>query len=159
MPARDDYILRFVELAARAIAEALKLRGQGKIEQAMIVVVQAQEKLFAPPMAEFIGLPIDQQIRLLTISEPPQSARSKLLAYASLLREAGLIYAERDRSELAASAFQLALHVTLQAAIVANARDAEINAAADDLLPRIPADQLLEPTQELLRRFGELPAA
>jgi len=156
MPARDDYILRFVELLAKAIAQATKLRQDGKLDQALIVLVAAQERLFARPTAEFATLPLDEQLRLLTISEAPPAARTKCLGYGSLLREAGLIYQARGRPELAASAFELALEITLTVAVRANAVDAELAASVEELLPRIPPEQLHEPTKELLETYSTL---
>lgn len=153
MPARDDYILRFIELLAKAIAQATQLRRDGKLDQALIVLVAAQERLFARPTSEFAGLPLHEQLRLLTLNEPPAAARTKSLGYGSMLREAGLIYEARGRPELAASAFELALQVTLTVAVTANATDAELAASVEDLLPRIPAEQLHEPTRELLERY------
>lgn len=156
MPARDDYILRFIELLAKAIAQATKYRQDGKLDQALIALVAAQERLFARPTTEFAALPLDEQLRLLTVSEPPPAARAKSLGYGSLLREAGLIYEARGRPDLAASAFELALEITLTVAVRANASDAELAASVEDLLPRIPAEQLHPPTKELLETYAAL---
>lgn len=154
MPARDDYILRFIELIRVALSEAMRLREQKKYEQALIALVHAQEKLFARPTAEFIGLPIDEQLRLLNVAEPPAAARAKSLGYASLIREAGLVYQDRDRPDLAASAFQLALHVVLSVAVTLSEPDEQTQAALQDLLSRVPPDQLQEPVKELLQRYA-----
>ena len=159
MPARDDYILRFIELLAKAVAQATKLRQDGKLEQALIVLVAAQERLFARPTPEFAGLPLDEQLRLLTVSEPPASARIKCLGYGSLLREAGLIYQARGRPELATSAFELSLQITLTVAVTANATDAELTASVDELLSRVPVELLHEPTKELLETYTTLDPA
>lgn len=156
MPARDDYILRFIELLAKAIAQTTKLREDGKLDQALIVLVAAQERLFARPTPEFAGLALDQQLRLLTVSEPPPAARTKCLGYGSLLREAGLVYQARGRPELAASAFELSLQITLTVAATAHSADAELTASIQDLLPRIPAEKLHEPTRELLETYAKL---
>jgi hypothetical protein len=156
MATRDDYILRFIELLGKALAESVRLREDGRHDQALIALVAAQEKLFARPTTEFAGLTLDEQLRLLTIGEAPASARTKCLGYGALLREAGLVYEARNRPDLAVSAFQLALEISLTVAANANTRDAELTASVEDLLPRIPPEQLYEPTKELLERFAEL---
>lgn len=155
MPARDDYILRFINLLREALAEALRLRTAGNYEQALLTLMIAQEKLFARPAPEFLGRPLDEQLRMLTIGESDENARTKVLGYASLLREAGLVYEKRDRRDLAESAFQLALHVTLLSAASAtgSARDETLEQARE-LLARVPADQLHEPVKELLKAVG-----
>lgn len=158
MPTRDDYILRFVELIGKALAQALKFRKEGRFDQALIAIVAAQEHLFARPTPEFAMLPLDEQVRLLTIGEPAESARIKTLGYASLLREAGMVYEARGRPELATSAYQLALETALIAAVSAGARHADASAAIEELLPRVPAEELHAPVKELLERYGELPA-
>lgn len=156
MPARDDYILRFIDLVGKALAQALRFRQEGKFDQALIAIVSAQEKLFARPTPEFVGLPLDEQLRLLSIGEAPESARAKCLAYASLLREAGLVYEARSRPEVAASAFQLALQTQLTIAVESGARDEKTASAIEDLLPRIPPELLQEPVKELLARYSDL---
>lgn len=162
MPLRDDYILRFVNLLREALAEALKLRQGGRYEQALILLIQTQEKLFVRPAAEFIGLSLDQQVELLRRGEKPTDARIKLLAYGSLLREAGLNYLARDRADLASGAFQAALHANLIVALEDTTRDVELHSTISDLLKRVPPEQLHAPTVELLKRLpaqGETPAS
>lgn len=156
MAQRDDYILRFIDLLGKALAEALHLRRQGKHDQALIAVVTAQEKLFARPTPEYANLSLDEQLRLLTVGESAASARTKCLGYASLLREAGLIYEARGQPGLAVSAFQLALQVTLTVAVNAGTTEDETAASIQDLLPRIPAEQLYPPVKELLEKHAEL---
>jgi hypothetical protein len=153
MALRDDYILRFLNLLREALAEALKLRQAGKYEHALIVLIQAQEKLFVRPAAEFIGLSLEDQVALLRRGESKSDARTKLLSYATLLREAGLVYQERDRPELAASAFQLALQVTLHVALEDESPDEAVQDSLQELLARVPADQLQPPVAEMLKKL------
>src|SRR3954469_4260856 len=117
MPGRDDYILRYLELIRQFLTQAIKLRDGGNLDQALRVLFQAQEKLFARPASEFITRSLDEQLQLLTIGESADNARAKRIGYALLLREAGLIYLQRDRADLAESAFQLALQIMLIVAV------------------------------------------
>jgi hypothetical protein len=157
VPSRD-YFLRYIELIRQFLAEATKLRQGGKLDQALRVLLQAQERLFARPATEFVTLPLDEQMRLLAVGESVENARAKRIGYAALLREAAEVYRVRDRDDLAASARQLALHVMLTVAV-------EDPAVADELIPEIravlaqvPAEQLYDPVKELLAKVGEVSA-
>jgi hypothetical protein len=119
-----------------------------------MTMVRAQEKLFARPTAEFAARPVDEQLRLLTVDETPEKARAKLLAYAALLTEGGKIYGGRGRRDLAASAFQLALYVTLTAADTDRARAGELQPAIAGLRARLNDDELNPPVRELLARLA-----
>ena len=163
MPTRDDYLLRFVDLLRQAIAESIKLREKGRPDQAMFALMVAQEKLFARPLAEFAPLPLEEQLRLLTLNEPAPTAREKVLGYARLLREAAFNYGARDRSDLAESTFQLALTVGLHGALdyidegaSAVVQPSVLSADAieflRDLLGRIPPQKLHAPVVEMLKR-------
>lgn len=141
------------------VAAAVKLRNGGQLDQALIAVVSAQEKLFARPALEFMGRSLDEQLRLLRLDEPQHSAREKCLGYAALLREAGLIYEARDKPDLATSAFQSALYIMLSVAIETNQQPTdEIAVAVADLLSRVPVDQLHAPVKELLAQVATLGA-
>ena len=161
MPARDDYILRMVDLLRQAIVQSIKLREKGHPDQAMFALMVAQEKLFARRLAEFAPLPLEEQLRLLTIDEPPEAARQKVLIYAKLLGEAAFNYEARDRRDLAENTFQLALNVALHG--VLSARDEAGNPTEGldddtreflgDLLKRIPPQSLHAPTMEMLQKL------
>lgn len=155
MPREQDYILRYLALLRQAIAEAFKLRQSGQLEQALLVLVHAEEMLFARPATDFNNLPVDEQLNLLRAGEPADMARAKCLGYAALLREAGLVYEYRDRNDLAVSAYQLALYIALEEATGPGGADAELTETIADLLDRVPADRINDPVRELLTRFGE----
>jgi len=151
---REDYILELIEELQAFVAQALSQRDAGKMGEALMTMVRAQEKLFARPMAEFAALGIDEQLRLLTLNEVADRARAKVLAYASLLTVGGKIYGARGRPDLAASAFQLALYAILTAAEGDRPRAGELQPAILDLRSRLTDDQLNPPVRELLARMG-----
>ena len=155
MPGRDDYILRYLELIRQFLAQAVKLRDGGNLDQALRVLFQAQEKLFARPASEFITRSLDEQLRLLTIGESKENARAKRIGYALLLREAGLIYVQRDRKDLAESAFQLALQIMLIVSVEAPTETEEHRPMIEELLSRVRPEQLHPPVTELLAKLGE----
>lgn len=156
---REDYILKIIEQLRIMVAAAVKLRHGDQLDQALLAIVSAQEKLFARPAPEFMALDLDEQLRLLRIDEAPDTAREKCLGYATLLREAGLVYEARDKPELAASAFQSALYIVLTLAVETNrAASDETAANIADLLDRVPAEQLHPPVKELLSQLAALSA-
>ncbi|HEY0945731.1 MAG TPA: hypothetical protein VGD81_10700 [Opitutaceae bacterium] len=158
---RDDYLIRMIEQLRQFVAEALRRRESGQLDLALVMLMQAQEKLFARPTAGFIALPLDEQLRLLTLDEPPETAREKTLLYAELLKEASKVYRARDQRELATSALQLALQVTLIAAIASpsHRETLRLEAAAllGELTPELSPDELHAPVQALLAELGLAP--
>jgi len=155
MPGREDYILGFIALLRQAIAQMLDLRNSGRYEEALHVAINAQEKLFARRTAELAKLDLEELIRLLRLDETDEVGDEKVLGYASLLRETGLVYEALDRRDAAQSCFQLALQVMLTVVVGSKIRSGEVWTAMRDLLARIPPDRLHAPVQELLKQAGE----
>jgi hypothetical protein len=155
MALRDDYILRYLALVRQAITQAVKLRQAGQPDHALRVLLQAQENLFARPIAAFAGFTVDEQLAFLAAGESAANAREKRLAYAALLREAGFVYLERERHELAESAFQLALHVMLTVIVEQPDAAEQHLPVMRELLGRVRPEALHAPVQELLAAVGE----
>lgn len=151
---RDDFILRAIEQLRIMVAAAVKFRNGHQLDQALLAILSAQEKLFARPAPDFMGLDLDEQLRLLRVSEAPDTAREKCLGYAALLREAGLVYEAREKPELAVSAFQSALYIVLTVAVEASLpADNDLAATIADLLDRVPVELLHAPVKELLSQL------
>jgi hypothetical protein len=113
MPERQDYILRLLDELGRFLAEGAKFRQAGHYEAALLTLLQAQERLFVRPVAEFMTRPVEEQVHLLVLGETAAIAREKCLVYADLLTEAGHTYQAAGQPALAQGAYQLALQVTL----------------------------------------------
>jgi hypothetical protein len=111
MPERQDYVMRLIEELGQFLAEALRFRQAGSHDAALLVLLQAQQRLFARPPARFMGLPVEEQVRLLALDQAPAAAREKCLAYATLLAEAGRTYQARGQNALADGAGRLAMQV------------------------------------------------
>jgi hypothetical protein len=156
--ASRDYILRYLELVRQFLAQAVKLRESGKLNEALRVLLQAQEKLFARPASEFVTLGVDEQLRMLARGESPENARAKRVGYAALIQEAARVYRERDRDDLAAAANQLALHIMLTVALEQPDEADALLPSIRELLAQVPPEQLYEPVKELLVQIGEIPA-
>lgn len=77
-PQRQDYLLRLLEELGRFVREALRSGERPKIEVAPPEIVQAQIKLFARAVAEFLGQPLEAQIDLLVQGEPAKPRRKSV---------------------------------------------------------------------------------
>jgi hypothetical protein len=152
---RQDYLLRLIEQLRQFVAQALALRQAGKLDEALLALVHAQEKLFVRPAAEFRHLPLVEQLPMLKFGESADMGREKCVAYAAILEQAGLVYQGKNQEAIAGSAFQLALHVLLLVASEPGAVTPELRHSITTLRERLPADELNAPTQELLARYEE----
>ena len=156
MDTREDYILRFIGLLRQAIAQILNYRVAGRYDEALLAAFNAQEKLFGRKTSELSALDLEELLRLLRLDETNAVGGEKVLGYAALLRETGLVYAAMDRHDLALGCFQLALHITLTVVVEEKAASDEVWASMRDLMTRIPPEQLHAPVVELLRQAGEM---
>jgi len=153
-PQRQDYLLRLLEEQARFLSEIVEFRQAGSYDAALFTVLRAQERLFARPAHDFISRSLDEQVHLLVIGESDTNARDKCLALATLLTEAGHTYQAKEQPPLALGAYQLALQVTLQAAVKFPPEDSStLRPRIAALLARVPAGDLNAEIKELLRRF------
>lgn len=155
MDTREDYILRFIGLLRQAIAQILNYRVAGRYEEALLAAFSAQEKLFGRKTAELAALDLEELLRLLRLDETSAIGREKVLGYAALLRETGLVYEAMSRHDLALGCFQLALHIMLTVVVEDENSPDEVRTLMRDLLARIPPEQLHAPVVELLRQAGE----
>lgn len=151
---REDYIIRLIQELRQFVTRVLRLRDAGSMDEALLAVVHARERLFGRPSAEFAHLPIDEQLGLLAEGESPATSDAKRIAYATILKEAGLVYDLRAEREMALSAFQLSLYITLVVAIGTPGGAEELRGNIEELLNRIPEDQLYPPVKALLGRLA-----
>jgi len=152
---RQDYLLRLIEQLRQFVAQALALRQAGKLDEALLALVHAQEKLFVRPAAEFRHLPLAEQLPMLRLGESADMGREKCIAYAVILEQAGLVYQGKNQEAIADSAFQLALHVLLLVASEPGALTPELRSGIARLQERVPGAELNAPTRELLVRYEE----
>lgn len=108
---RQDYLIRLIEELGRFVREVLHSGEPPRIDSALPAIVQAQEKLFARPVATVLTRPLEEQVDLLAEGESPATAAEKCATYAGILRYAAQIYAARERHGLAHSSEQLAEEV------------------------------------------------
>jgi len=104
-----------IDEVTRLLARALFQRKSGRQQEALQAIVQACERLFSMEAAQLFQFTPDQHFLMLIQGEPPLEARDKVLIYASLCAEAGQVYAELGRPEMAQASRLNALRLTLKA--------------------------------------------
>src|SRR5215207_11650936 len=92
---RRDYILRIIDEVSRLLARVIFKRRSGADQDALQVLVQACERLFAMEADKLFQFTPDQHFAMLTEAEAPEVGRDKVLLYAALNTEAGHIYAKQ----------------------------------------------------------------
>jgi hypothetical protein len=112
---RRDYILRIIDEVGRLLARVIFKRRNRQPEEALQVLVQACERLFALEADKLFQFTPDQHFTMLTQDEPPEIARNKVLLYAALNAEAGQIYGELGNAGMSRASFLNALRFTLRA--------------------------------------------
>ncbi|MGH7995312.1 MAG: hypothetical protein ACREFX_03070 [Opitutaceae bacterium] len=150
---QEDYFVRMIGELREFVTQAVGTRNPGKLDEALIAIVQAQEKLFGRPSSEFRFPDVNAQLAMLSQGETTAGARTKWLAYADILEQAGAVYQARGQRELAGSAFQLALYVHLILADRTSSGAGE-KASIAALVERVPPEELHAPVLELLERFN-----
>jgi hypothetical protein len=150
MNSQDDYIERTIAMLRRMLAQLVGMRAAGKHEQAMVILLQAQERLFGRPLSEVAALPLDGQLGILATGFSAAQARERYVCYALLLREAGISYRERDQGDLAGSAFKAALYVLLRAALTDSGEDEPLVELIRSTLASAPVEQVDAPIIRLL---------
>lgn len=113
---RRDYLLQQTELLRQFVARLVRDRNPAGVDEALRLALSLQERLFPIPATEFLILDPDEQVNRLLANESAATGREKCQSYAALLRESAFLYELRGRSDLAAGARQLALHVVLLSA-------------------------------------------
>ena len=155
MPQSQDYLLRMIEELGRFAAEVTRLRRTGQHDAALFAILQSQERLFARPSAQFIGRPLEEQIRLLVIGETDANAAEKCLWYARLVLEAGLVYRDRNQAPLALGACRLALQIVdLVRGQFPKADLSDAGARIAELLAAIPDSPAKAETGQMLARVA-----
>ncbi len=155
MIVREDFIVRQIAMLRQLLAHVFRLRTAGEPDQAVTVLMQAQEKLFGRPLSEVLDVSLDEQLDLLASGHSAADARQRRIMYAHLLKEAGLCYTRADRKDLAAGAFKSALYVVLKEVESEPTRDEELIGMARGLLAEILPEELDEPIKALLAAIGE----
>lgn len=157
---RRDYILRIIDEVGRILARVIFKRKTGSDREALEAVVTGCERLFSLQADQIFQLTPDQQFVSLTLDEPADIARDKVLLYASLNVEAGRVYDKLGRKPIARASYLNALRFTLRAHRELRVPEVPLPTFAPDVavLQQLLADEPLDPDTEELLRTTPLPA-
>lgn len=108
---REDYILRMIEELRLFIAQVITLRGAGRYDEALIAIINAQERLFGMPAQQVLATDPASQFELLTKGESAEIGRPKCLALANLLAETAHVYTDKGQAALAVGAWRFAIEI------------------------------------------------
>ncbi len=154
---RQDYILRQIDLLRQFVKRLLLKRPDPELDEALLLALHLQEKLFPLPPAQFLRLELPAQIELLRRNESVAAGNENCRAYAALLAETARLYEHKGQPDLAAGARQMGLYAALSV-VIADANDGEATALARELLAAVDVQALHPPVVALLRQFHESPA-
>ena len=126
MSLRQDYILRQIDLLRQFVKRIVQKRPDSELDEALLLALHLQEKLFPVPPAEFLQLGMPEQIAQLRRNESRADGNAKCTAYAALLAETALLYDHKGQPDFAAGARQMGLYAALSVALD-DSTDAEAN--------------------------------
>lgn len=93
-----DYLMRFIERLAQAIAALVAKRNAGAPAEAEEVADQACRDLLGVDAASLVRLPLGSVLELLGVGGPPSDeVKARALLLARLLKEHGATLASTDR--------------------------------------------------------------
>jgi hypothetical protein len=148
---RRDYILRIIDEVSRLIARIVFKRRRGDDQEALETVVQGFQQLFNLQADQLFQMTPDHHYVMLTLDEPPEIARDKVLLYAALSAEAGRIYAKMGNKKMASATLNNALRFALKAgSISTDAPLPEFAPDVDDLVATLGAENLDDETKALM---------
>jgi hypothetical protein len=158
---QQDYILRHIQTISRLIAR-MRLKGKllsaqdrTEVNEGLLLAMHLQEKNFGRPAAEFLTLTADEQFASFLQTETRSTGHARCLTYVQLLRETADLYAFLDRTNLAAGARRLALHLALRIALDQPEEPTVVGDAVNALITLLEGAELHPPTQELLEQYRE----
>jgi hypothetical protein len=151
---RQDYILRQIDLLRQFVKRVVQKRPDPELDEALLLALHLQEKLFPLPPTEFLQLELSEQIAQLRRNESPAAGNARCVAYAALLAETARLYAHKGEPDFAAGARQMALYAALSVA-VDDAANAEANRLVPELLEQLDVHTLHPPVMDLLKQLGE----
>ncbi len=155
---RRDYLLRLIDEVGRLLARAVFKRRAGAAAEALEAVVASCERLFNLEADKLFQFTPEQHFAMLADDETAEAGRDKILLYAALNAEAGLIYRALGKPSLARASLLNALRFTLRARLEFPAEN--LPAFAPDitsLCAELAAEPLDAETQGLLATVRRLP--
>jgi hypothetical protein len=138
-----DYVLRMIQLLARAIARILGLKQAGKLEEALEEVETTADTIFGSMRSTLDAIDPQSAARLLTSGD-------KIEAYATLTAEEASIRELMGDATRARSGERRALSLFLEALILEGTVSDDARAAIGDLRDKVDESTLPQRYQEAL---------
>jgi len=151
---RQDYILRQIDLLRQFVKRVIQKRPDPELDEALLLALHLQEKLFPLPPAEFLQLELAEQIALVRRNESPAGGNARCVAYAALLAETARLYEHKGLPDFAAGARQMGLYAALSA-VLDDPAQTEASLLARDLLAQLDVKTLHPPVIALLERVRD----
>jgi hypothetical protein len=151
---RQDYILRQIDLLRQFVKRVVQKRPDPELDEALLLALHLQEKLFPLPPVQFLQLELSEQIEQLRRNESRTEGNAKCGAYAALLAETARLYEHKGMPDFAAGARQMALYAALSVALDDPA-DAEANLLSREMLVQLDASTLHAPVIALLEQLRD----
>lgn len=152
---RRDYILRIIDEVSRLIERLVFKRHSGADQEALELTVQGFERLFNLPREQLFQFTPDQQFVMLTLDEPPEIARDKVLLYAALSDQAGRTYTKMGNQRMALATYANALRFAVKArTIKVDAPLPEFAPKIDELVALVGPDRIDPDIAALLKTPG-----
>jgi len=151
---RSDYILQQIDLLRQFVKRVVGKRPDPELDEALLLAMHLQEKLFPVLPAQFLRLELAEQIAQLRRNESRAEGNAKCRSYALLLAETARLYEHKGQPDLAAGARQMGLYAALSVAIDDPA-DAEANLVARETLIQLDAHSLMPPVIALLEQLRD----
>jgi hypothetical protein len=152
LTSRRDYLLRIIDEVSRILGMIIFKRRAGADQEALETVVTGLQRLFALDADQIFLLTPDEHFEMLVDDETPEFARDKVLLYAALNAEAGLIYTRQGNRAMARATRINALRFTLKARRLFPSENWPVYAPDVTQLVAALADEPLDPvTAELLK--------
>jgi hypothetical protein len=156
LTSRRDYIVRIIEEVGRLLARSVFKRKAGADQEALETVVHGFTRLFQLDADQvFLLTPTQHYQMLAEDAETPEFARDKILLYAALSAEAGMIYAKQGNAAMARVTRLNALRFTLKARADYPSNALPQYAPNVDELLKALADEPLDPETAALVQASE----
>jgi hypothetical protein len=150
LTSRRDYIMRIIDEVSRILARVVFKRRDGADQEALESVLGGFERLCQLDGDKLFQLTPDQHYAMLADEEVLEIARDKILLYAALAAEAGLIYDHMGKPEQARATRITALRFVLKAQLNYSSDNLPIYAPNRASLLKAVAGSPLDPTTAAL---------
>ncbi len=142
---RNDYILRIIDEVTRILARIIFKRRAGADQEALETVIEGFQRLFSLQADQIFQLTPEHHFVMLTLDEPPDIARDKVLLYAALSAEAGRIYKKLGNAQMAHATFTNALRFCLRSReFVSDIAPPELAPKPDELIAELGGPESLD---------------